>query len=157
MSQPATASKKRALMPSTPLRSRLRGHGHSLDSIVRIGKAGVTAAITAHLTKALFDHELVKVKLEAECPDDRFTVADQLGEQPGVNVVQILGRTILLYKRHPQEPRFEGKRAVGGEGDGASVAKKSAKKPDKRADRRVEKQALRAGKTVVKSAPQRRR
>jgi len=113
MSQPATTSKKRALMPSTPLRSRLRGHGHALDAIVRIGKAGVTPAITAHLTKALFDHELVKVKLEAECPDDRFTVADQLGEQPGVNVVQILGRTLLLYKRHPQEPRFEGPRAAG--------------------------------------------
>lgn len=111
MSQPATTPKKRALMPSTPLRSRLRGHGHALDAIVRIGKAGVTPAITAHLTHALFDHELVKVKLEAECPDDRYTVADQLGEQPGVNVVQILGRTILLYKRHPQEPRFEGKRA----------------------------------------------
>jgi len=120
MSQPATSPKKRALMPSTPLRSRLRGHGHALDAIVRIGKAGVTPAITAHLTKALFDHELVKVKLEAECPDDRYTVADQLGNQPGVNVVQILGRTILLYKRHPQEPRFEGKRAAeGGNADGS--------------------------------------
>jgi len=123
MSQPATTPKKRALMPSTPLRSRLRGHGHALDAIVRIGKSGVTRAITAHLTKALFDHELVKVRLEAESPDDRYTVADQLAEQPGLNVVQILGRTILLYKRHPQEPRFEGKRAEGGEG----VAKEKPK------------------------------
>ena len=128
MSQPATTSKKRALMPSTPLRSRLRGHGHALDAIVRIGKAGVTPAITAHLTKALFDHELVKVKLEAECPDDRFTVADQLGEQPGVNVVQILGRTLLLYKRHPQEPRFEGPRAGSG-GEGEIPRDKKKKKP----------------------------
>jgi len=113
MSQAATTPKKRALMPSTPLRRRLRGHGHALDSIVRIGKGGLTQAITIHLTKALFDHELVKVKLEAECPDDRFVMADRLGAEPGVNVVQILGRTILLYKRHPQEPRFEGKRAEG--------------------------------------------
>jgi len=126
MSQPATTSKKRALMPSTPLRSRLRGHGHALDAIVRIGKAGVTPAITTHLTKALFDHELVKVKLEAECPDDRFTVADQLAEQPGVNVVQILGRTLLLYKRHPQEPRFEGSRAAGN-GDQVAGDKKKKK------------------------------
>src|SRR3569833_1912653 len=111
MSQPATSPKKRALMTSTPQRSRLRGHGHALDAIVRVGKAGLTPAITAHQTKALFEPELVKIKLEAECPDDRFTVADQLGEQPGVNVVQILGRTILLYKRHPQEPHNKGKRA----------------------------------------------
>jgi len=125
MSQPATTPKKRALMPSTPLRSRLRGHGHALDAIVRIGKAGVTHAITTHLNKALFDHELVKVKLEAESPDDRYTVADRLAAQPGVNVVQILGRTILLYKRHPQEPRFEGKRATDG---GLTEAEKPAPK-----------------------------
>jgi RNA-binding protein len=127
MSQPATTPKKRALMPSTPLRSRLRGHGHALDAIVRIGKAGVTPAITTHLNKALFDHELVKLKLEAECPDDRYTVADQLAEQPGVNVVQILGRTILLYKRHPQQPRFEGKRAA----DADEARANKAGKPDK--------------------------
>jgi len=36
-------------------------------------------------------------------------VAERLAEEPGVNVVQILGRTVLLYKRHPQKPRFEGK------------------------------------------------
>jgi RNA-binding protein len=129
MSQPATSPKKRALMPSSPLRSRLRGHGHALDAIVRIGKAGVTRAITAHLTKALFDHELVKVKLEAESPDDRYAVADRLAEQPGVNVVQILGRTILLYKRHPQEPRFEGKRAAEGGDATAEAGEQAANKP----------------------------
>jgi RNA-binding protein len=112
MSQPATTSKKRALMPSTPLRRRLRGHGHALDAIVRIGKAGLTHSIRVHLTKALFDHELIKVKLEAECPDDRFVVADRLAEQPGVDVVQILGRTILLYKRHPESPGYEGKGSI---------------------------------------------
>lgn len=132
MSQPATTPKKRALMPSTPLRSRLRGHGHALDAIVRIGKAGVTSSITAHLNKALFDHELVKVKLEAECPDDRYAVADRLGEQPGVNVVQILGRTILLYKRHPQEPRFEGKRAA----DSGAAPQAQSRPPAKRASKR---------------------
>lgn len=97
-------------MPSSELRRRLRGHGHGLESIVHIGKEGVTTGLGAHLTAALFDHELVKVKLAAECPLDRFAVAEALAELPGVNIVQILGRTILVYKRHPQKPRFEGKR-----------------------------------------------
>ncbi|MES1172386.1 MAG: YhbY family RNA-binding protein [Bacteroidota bacterium] len=105
-----TNPKKRALMPSTELRRRLRGHGHALEAIVHVGKEGVTRGLVTHLTLALFDHELVKVKLAAECPVDRFAVADKLAEEPGVNVVQILGRTILVYKRHPQKPRFEGKR-----------------------------------------------
>lgn len=132
MSQPAVTPKKRALMPSTPLRSRLRGHGHGVDALVRIGKAGVTPAITAHLTRALFDHELVKVKLEAECPDDRYAVADRLAQQPGVNVVQILGRTILLYKRHPQEPRFEGPRAAARADDAAKPATRGARAAHRR-------------------------
>lgn len=110
-SNPPTSPKKRSLMPSTPLRRRLRGAGHALSALVRVGKEGVTPAVTKQLTQVLFDHELVKVKLEAECPADRFTVAERLGEEPGVNVVQILGKTILLYKRHPREPRFEGEKA----------------------------------------------
>ena len=147
MSQPATSPKKRALMPSTPLRSRLRGHGHGLDAIVRIGKAGVTSAITKHLGLALFDHELVKVKLEAECPEDRYTVADKLAEQPGVNVVQIIGRTILLYKRHPQEPRYEGKRAAGSEAKAEATAEA---KTDSRADSKPSHRKRAAGKRARK-------
>jgi RNA-binding protein len=124
MVQPAITPKKRALMPSTPLRRRLRGLGHALDSIVHVGKAGLTRSSVVHLTKALFDHELIKVKLEAECPDDRFVMADRLAEQPGVNIVQILGRTILIYKRHPQEPKFEGKSAAGAPAEPAPVPKR---------------------------------
>lgn len=107
-----TNPKKRSLMPSTPLRRRLRGAGHALSALVRVGKDGVTPGLVKHLQQALFDHELVKVKLEAECPLDRFEVAEALGEGPGVNVVQILGKTILVYKRHPREPRYEGAKAA---------------------------------------------
>ncbi len=111
-SQPPTSPKKRSLMPSTELRRRLRAHGHALSPIVHVGKEGVTPGLIGHLTLALFDHELVKVRMGTECPLDRFAVAEALAAVPGVSVVQILGRTILLYKRHPQEPRFEGKRAA---------------------------------------------
>ena len=51
----------------------------------------------------------MKVRIGTECPVDRFAVADALGDQPGTQVVQILGRTVLVYKRHPKKPRFEGK------------------------------------------------
>jgi RNA-binding protein len=98
-------------MPSGPLRKRLRGHGHGLPVLLQIGKAGITPRLVLQLTQILFDHELVKVKLGAESPVDRFAAADRLAEAPGVNIVQILGKTILLYKRHPQTPKYEGKRS----------------------------------------------
>ena len=100
-------------MPSTPLRRLLRASGHALQAVVQIGKGGTNAAVIAQVAQALLDHELIKVKLAQECPETRFEVAERLvGEGSGVNVVQILGRTILLYKRHPKEPRFEGEVAL---------------------------------------------
>jgi RNA-binding protein len=91
-----------------------------LTTLVQIGKSGITPRLMLQLTQILFDHELVKVKLGAECPLDRFAAADRLAAAPGVNVVQILGKTILLYKRHPQTPRYEGKGLLAGDGDAAS-------------------------------------
>lgn len=123
---PPTSSKKRSLMPSSELRRRLRGHGHALAALVQVGKAGVTKGLVQQLTQTLLDHELVKVKVAAECPADRFEVADRLGAEPGVDVVQILGRTILLYKRHPQAPRYEGARAVATDAAASSASGNSA-------------------------------
>src|SRR5215203_5534599 len=105
---PATNPKKKSLMPSGELRRRLRGAAHALAPIVQIGKEGVTPALLRQVTVALFDHELIKVKIGSECPQDRFEVAERLSGEPGVNVVQILGRVVILYKRHPDKPTFEG-------------------------------------------------
>jgi len=71
----------------------------------------MTPAVVKQVEQALADHELVKLKVDADSPDDRFAAADQLAAQPGVNVVQIMGRAILIYKRHPHQPRFEGRAA----------------------------------------------
>ena len=105
---PATNPKKRSLMPSGVLRRRLRGAAHALAPVVQIGKDGVTPPLLRQVARALYDHELIKVKLGSECPESRFDAADRLAGEPGVNVVQILGRVIVLYKRHPEEPAFEG-------------------------------------------------
>jgi RNA-binding protein len=100
------------LMPTGDLRRKLRAHGHAMSPIVQVGKSGVTDGLVKQVTQALADHELIKVKVGGECPLDRFQVADRLDEEPGVDVVQIVGRVVLLYKRHPQKPRYEGKRAA---------------------------------------------
>jgi RNA-binding protein len=113
----STSSRKRALMPTGELRRKLRGHGHGLKPLVQVGKGGVTPGVLAQVAQALFDHELVKVRVGTECPVDRFAVADQLAAQPGTEVVQILGRVVLVYKRHPEKPRFEGKAAREREAD----------------------------------------
>jgi RNA-binding protein len=94
-------------MPSGPLRRTLRAAGHHLSPIVQVGKEGATEAVARQLEQALYDHELVKVKVGAESPEDRFEAAERLAAAAGGQLAQILGRTLLVYKRHPETPRFE--------------------------------------------------
>lgn len=104
----SVSPKKRSLMPSSPLRSTLRGAGHALSAIVQIGKEGTTPAVLKQLAQALRDHELVKVKVGSECPETRFETADQLAAVPDTLLAQVLGRTLLVYKRDPERLRYEG-------------------------------------------------
>jgi len=100
--------RKQSLMPSGKLRRTLRAAGHHLCPVVQIGKEGLTEAVLRQLDRALADHELVKVKVGTESPEDRFAVAEALaGAGAGTKVAQILGRTVLVYRRHPEKPRFE--------------------------------------------------
>lgn len=103
----ATSTKKQSLMPAGALRRKLRAAGHNLRPVVQIGKEGTTAAVLKQLDRALFDHELVKVKVGTECPEGRLDVAKVLSAQPALSVAQILGRTVLVYRKHPDHSRFE--------------------------------------------------
>jgi RNA-binding protein len=118
-----TNPKKQSLMPSGPLRRALRAAGHHLSPVVQVGKEGFTAAVVRQLDEALLAHELVKVKAGTESPEDRFELAAALAALPGVRVAQVLGRTMLAYRKHPEKPRFEpgapAERAPAARGRGA--------------------------------------
>lgn len=84
----------------------LRGLGHELQPVVQIGKEGVTAGVVAATSAALLAHELIKVKILAECPEDRHEAAAHVAEECKAALAQVLGRTALLYRRHPKKPRI---------------------------------------------------
>jgi RNA-binding protein len=86
---------------------RLRALGHSLEPVVLIGKEGLTEGVAAAVSEALLAHELIKVKLGPQSPDDRHDAADAIAERTESEVVQVLGKVILLYRRHPDEPKIE--------------------------------------------------
>ena len=102
-----TNPKKRSLMGASKLRKALRAAGHHLQPIVQVGKEGVTERVIAQLSEALDHHELVKVKVGTESPEDRFEVAERIREEGRAQVAQVLGRTILAYRKHPKKPKFE--------------------------------------------------
>lgn len=85
----------------------LKGLGHHLDPVVQIGKEGITDRLVAATKEALLAHELVKVKLLGEAPVDRKLAGPELAKLTAASFVQVLGRTLLLFKRHPNKPKIE--------------------------------------------------
>ncbi len=84
----------------------LRGLGHSLKPAVMIGKGEISDAVREETSAALESHELVKIKMLESCLTDRHEVAETLAGECSAEVVQVLGRTILLFRRG-REPRIE--------------------------------------------------
>jgi RNA-binding protein len=87
-------------------RRHLRALGHHLTPIVQVGKEGITEALLAALAQAIAQHELVKVRLGEAAGDDRQGLAKALSEGTRAELAGILGRTVLLYRRHPKEPKI---------------------------------------------------
>ena len=94
-------------MPITPRQRReLRALGHHRNPIVAVGKEGLTEGVVSALDVALTTHELVKVRIGQNCELDKHDAAAALAEQTGSEIAQVLGNTILLYRRHPEKPKL---------------------------------------------------
>lgn len=87
-------------------RRQLRALGHHLDAVVLVGQSGVTEGVIAAVAQALHDHELIKVKIN-EGPEDRHEAAQKLAEGTGSELAQLLGRTVLLFKKREEDSEFE--------------------------------------------------
>jgi len=83
----------------------LRGLGHHLEPVVYVGKEGLSPALLASLEAALKAHELIKVKIGQNCPLERNAVGEELTRTTGAALVQIIGRTVLLYRPNPDIPK----------------------------------------------------
>jgi len=71
---------------------------------VHVGKGGLDDGLVAAVNQALLDHELVKIKVGESAGVDRHAAAEELATKTKSQVAQVLGYTVLLYKRHPQKP-----------------------------------------------------
>ncbi len=71
---------------------------------MHVGKGGLDDGLIAAVNQALLDHELVKIKVGESAGVDRHEAAEALATKTKSQVAQVLGYTVLLYKRHPQKP-----------------------------------------------------
>ena len=88
-------------------RAHLKSLAHPLKPLVQIGKDGVTDALAATLETAFQTRELLKVKVLDTAPVDVRGAAGELRARlADGEVVQVIGRTIVLYRRHPERPEI---------------------------------------------------
>ena len=99
----ASKKKKPPVLNNKQIR-HLRGLGHHLLPAVMVGREGVTDRVLAALEDSIKAHELIKVKIQQNCPLDRSEVADLLARGATAAVVQILGKTILIYRPNKELP-----------------------------------------------------
>jgi RNA-binding protein len=85
----------------------LRGLGHHLEPVVQVGKEGLSEGLVGALDAALDQHELIKVKLGESVGGERRTIGAALAEAAASELVQVLGRTVLLYRRRAEDPAIQ--------------------------------------------------
>ncbi len=88
-------------------RRYLRGLGVALKPTVVVGKEGLSDAVLAAVESEIEARELVKVRLLDTVETPRKEFARKLAEAAGVELIQVLGRTVLLYRRNAEKPHIQ--------------------------------------------------
>lgn len=81
-------------------RKELRAAAHALEPIVQVGHAGLHAKLIDAVSRALRDHELIKVRFHE--PEDKHTLAELLASETRAALCGLVGHTAILYKPRPK-------------------------------------------------------
>ncbi len=86
-------------------RAHLKGLAHSLKPILHVGKEGVTDTAVDAVASAFNTRELLKLKVLDTAPESAKETGQALaGRVAGGHLVQVIGRTVVLYRPHPEKP-----------------------------------------------------
>ena len=85
----------------------LRALAHPLKPLVNLGKNGLSPENKREIEILLLDHELIKLKVLDSCPLSNKECANAVGRIKGLEVVQVIGKTLVLFSPHPDEPEIK--------------------------------------------------
>ena len=85
----------------------LRALAHPLKPIVNLGKQGLSRETRREIESQLLDHELIKCKVLDSCPLSKKECAEEISTMTEIEVVQIIGKTLILFSPHPEDPKIK--------------------------------------------------
>lgn len=86
-------------------RAYLKGLAMNIDPIFQIGKSSLTPELTTAVAEALEARELIKINILKNCADNGNELAAILAERTRAQIVQVIGKKIVLYKQAKDEKK----------------------------------------------------
>lgn len=85
-------------MLTSKQRAQLRGMANTMETILQIGKGGISEQTIKQIDDALTARELIKIRTLETSPVTSRAAADSIAEKIGADVVQVIGTKIVLYR-----------------------------------------------------------
>jgi len=85
-------------MINSKQRAWLRAQANDIPCQFHIGKGDVDAEIVTGLDEIMTTHELLKINVLKTASDPAKQIADKLADAVGADIVQVIGRRIVLYR-----------------------------------------------------------
>ena len=94
-------------MLTSKQRAQLRAMASTADTIVQIGKGGISENVIEQVNSALKARELIKGRVLENSLLSAREACDALAEACRAEAVQVIGSKFVLYKRNEKEPKIE--------------------------------------------------
>jgi RNA-binding protein len=91
---------------TTKQRAYLKSLAMTLEPIYQIGKSSLTPEITEGVSEALEARELIKINVLKNCMDDTDEIARILSERTHSQIVQVIGKKIVLYRESKEKKKI---------------------------------------------------
>ena len=88
-------------------RAYLKGKAMVMEPIFQIGKSSLTPELTDAVNEALEARELIKINVLKNCMDDPRQLAEVLADRTRSQVVQVIGKKIVLFRQAREKSRYE--------------------------------------------------
>ena len=87
-------------------RAYLKGLAMDIDPIMQIGKLSITPENIEAVSEVFHTHELIKITILKNCTDDPKEIAETVAARTRSQVVQVIGKKIVLYKPFKENPKI---------------------------------------------------
>lgn len=84
-------------------RSKLKSIAANLSPVTQIGKGGISDNLLKTLSEALEAREIIKVNVLPSAEADADTMAQNVADLLGAEVVCVIGRKAVFYRRSKRE------------------------------------------------------